>query len=89
MTEPGSTAETRRPVWICPNCGARLISKNLWHSCGNFTIADLFAGARPGVVELARKYVSLLQSLGDVQVIPQKTAASLCRTGSVRRLVSA
>jgi hypothetical protein len=50
-----------------------LISKNLWHSCGHFTIEDLFAGARPGVVELARKYVSLLQSLGDVQVIPQKT----------------
>jgi hypothetical protein len=50
-----------------------LITKNLWHSCGNFTIEDLFAGARPGVVELARQYVSLLQSLGDVQVIPQKT----------------
>ena len=73
MTEPGSTPETRRQIWICPDCGARLISKNLWHSCGSFTIEDLFAGARPGVVELARKYVSLLQSLGDVQVIPQKT----------------
>ena len=73
MTEPESTTGTRRPVWICPKCGARLISKNLWHSCGNFTIEDLFGGAGPGVVELARKYVSLLQSLGDVQVIPQKT----------------
>ena len=64
---------TRRPVWTCPNCGARLISKNLWHSCGNFTIEDLFARARPEVIELARQYVSLLRSLGDVQVIPQKT----------------
>jgi hypothetical protein len=73
MPDPGSKTATRRPVWICPNCGARLISKNLWHSCGNFTIEDLFAGARPGIVELARKYISLLQSLGDVQVIPQKT----------------
>jgi hypothetical protein len=63
----------KRPVWICPDCGARLISKNLWHSCGDFTIEDLFAGARPGVVELAREYALLLQSLGDVQVIPQKT----------------
>jgi hypothetical protein len=50
-----------------------LVSKNLWHSCGTFTIEDLFAGAKPGVVELARKYVRLLKSLGDVQVIPQKT----------------
>lgn len=62
-----------RPVWTCPKCGARLISKNLWHSCGKFTIESLFADARPGVIELARTYVSLLQSLGDVQVIPQKT----------------
>ena len=73
VTEPGSTATTRRPVWICPNCHARLISKNLWHSCGNFTIEDLFAGAKPRVLELACKFVSLAQSLGDVQVIPQKT----------------
>jgi hypothetical protein len=46
-TGPGSTTVTRRPVWTCPKYGARLISKNLWHSCGNFTIEDLFAGARP------------------------------------------
>ena len=73
MTEPRSTTVTRRPVWICPKCGARLISKNLWHSCGNFTIEDLFAGARPAVMALARRFVRLLRSLGDVQVIPQKT----------------
>ena len=63
----------RRPIWTCPECGARLISKNLWHSCGKFTLEALFAGAGPEVIELARKYVSLLHSLGDVQVIPQKT----------------
>ena len=67
------TTVKRRPVWTCPDCGARLISRNLWHSCGHFTIEDLFAGARPEIVKLARKYVSLLRSLGDVQVIPQKT----------------
>jgi hypothetical protein len=50
-----------------------LISKNLWHSCGRFTLEDLFAGARPGVLELARDYVRILRSLGDVQIIPQKT----------------
>jgi len=72
-TESGSTTGRRRPVWTCPKCGARLISKNLWHSCGTFTIEDLFTGARPGVVELARAFVGLLQSLGDVQVLSQKT----------------
>jgi hypothetical protein len=61
------------PLWICPHCGARLVSRNLWHSCGQFTLEDLFANSAPGVLDLAREYVSLLHSLGDVQVIPQKT----------------
>jgi hypothetical protein len=60
-------------VWICPRCGARLVSRNLWHSCGQYTLETLFAGAAPDVLELGRAYVAILQSLGDVQVIPQKT----------------
>jgi hypothetical protein len=65
--------DDRPAPWICPKCGARLVSRNLWHSCGRFTLEDLFANAHPGVLELARRYVDLLLSLGDVQVIPQKT----------------
>jgi hypothetical protein len=61
------------PLWVCPKCGARLVSRNLWHSCGRFTLEALFDDARPGVLGLARHYVRMLQSLGDVQVIPQKT----------------
>jgi hypothetical protein len=60
-------------LWICPRCGARLVSRNMWHSCGSFTLEDLFAGARPGVLDLARRYVAMLHDLGDVQVLPQKT----------------
>ena len=63
----------RPALWICPECGARLVTKNLWHSCGRFALEDLFANAAPGVLDLARKYVQLLCSLGDVQVLPQKT----------------
>ena len=60
-------------LWICPRCGARLASRNLWHSCGTFTLEELFAKAKPEALQLARKYVALLATLGDVQVIPQKT----------------
>jgi Domain of unknown function (DUF5655) len=60
-------------LWICPRCGARLVSRNLSHSCGRFTLEDLFANAAPGVLDLARRYVGVLHSLGDVQVLPQKT----------------
>jgi predicted transposase YbfD/YdcC len=67
------TPHQQGDVWICPQCGARLISRNLWHSCGQFTLKALFAGAAPGDLELARAYVAMLHSLGDVQVIAQKT----------------
>jgi hypothetical protein len=78
MAKRGSTkvvkAERgRRPLWVCPKCGARLVTRNLWHSCGRFTLEDLFANAPPEVLALARRYADLLHSLGDVQVIPQKT----------------
>jgi hypothetical protein len=36
-------------------------------------LEDLFVDSSPDVLELARDYVALLHSLGDVQVIPQKT----------------
>ena len=60
-------------VWTCPECGARLVSRNLWHSCGRFSLESLFANADEHALDLARMYVALLHGLGDVQVIPQKT----------------
>ena len=49
------------------------MSRNLWHSCGEHTLEALFAGAGPEALDLAREYVALLESLGDVQVLAQKT----------------
>ena len=60
-------------LWVCPHCAARLIGRNLWHSCWQFTLEALFAKAEPAALDLARQYVGMLHSLGDVQVIPQKT----------------
>ena len=60
-------------LWVCPKCGARLVSRNLSHSCGQFTLDDLFASAAPSVIDLARRYVEMLRSLGDVQALAQKT----------------
>ena len=62
-----------RAVWICPKCGARLVTRNLWHSCGQFTLEALVARSTPRVLALARATVRVLRALGDVQVLPQKT----------------
>ena len=45
----------------------------MWHSCGRFTLEALFSGSAPGILAAARKYVTVLDSLGHVQVLPQKT----------------
>jgi len=47
-------------ISICQRCGARLVTKNLWHSCGTFTLEGLFPRSEPAVVDLARKYVAVL-----------------------------
>jgi hypothetical protein len=49
------------------------VSRNLWHSCGRYSLESLFANADRHTLDLARRYVALLHTLGDVQVIPQKT----------------
>lgn len=59
--------------WVCPQCDARLVSRNLSHSCGQFTLKDLFAHSDPEVLGLARSYVAMLHGLGEGQVLPQKT----------------
>ena len=28
-----SERTSRRPLWVCPKCGHRFVTKNLWHSC--------------------------------------------------------
>jgi hypothetical protein len=58
---------------MCPKCGARLVTRNLWHSCGRFTLEALFARSDPAVLPVARRFIRMLRGLGDVQVIPQKT----------------
>src|SRR5215471_14273684 len=74
----GVPRQALRPVWRCPKCGARLVSRNLSHSCGRFTLERLLASSDRAVLSLARKYVAMLRSLGDVQVIPQKTRLVAC-----------
>jgi hypothetical protein len=66
-------------VWLCPRCGARWVTRNLWHSCVRVTLEESFARSEPHVLELARSYVMVLQSLGDVQVIPKGPGLSVSR----------
>ena len=63
----------KTPLWRCPKCGHRFASKNLWHSCGRFRLADHFAGRDPAVRSLWDQFVALLRRNGPVTVYAQKT----------------
>ena len=47
MVEEHGTRGNLPPLWVCPNCGARLVSRNLWHSCVQLTLDELFATSDP------------------------------------------
>jgi len=62
-----------RPLWKCPKCGERFVTRNMWHSCGKFTLEALFARSEPHVFGLFNKFAGMVSSCGSVTVIPQKS----------------
>jgi len=61
------------PLWHCPRCGAKLVTRDMWHSCGNYTIKDLFARSEPNVIRIFRTLAAMVRECGPVTIIPQKT----------------
>lgn len=66
-----------KPLWTCPKCGARFVTKNMSHSCGSFTIDALLAkcGAktRETFVALTKAVMAIAS---DAVIVPQKTRAA-------------
>ncbi len=63
----------QRPLWRCPKCGHSFVTRNLWHSCGKYPLADHFKN-KPQRLRLAfRRYVELAKACGPVTVYAQKT----------------
>jgi hypothetical protein len=62
-----------RPLWTCPRCGAKLISRNLWHSCGQATLAEWKTRMGPGARRLYNRFESLIAACGPYHIAPAKT----------------
>jgi Domain of unknown function (DUF5655) len=62
-----------KPLWRCPQCGERFVTANIWHSCGKYSLDDLFARSEPHVLKLFRKFAKMVRACGPVTIIPQKT----------------
>ncbi len=64
---------TKAPLWQCPLCGARFVTRNMSHSCGRYRLADLFRGKPRAVRTAYDRLRVLIQACGPVEIIPQKT----------------
>lgn len=67
------------PLWICPKCGARLLTRNLWHSCGLATLDDWKARMGPRARRLYRGFERMIASCGEYHVAPAKTRIAFLR----------
>ncbi|HEX5190172.1 MAG TPA: DUF5655 domain-containing protein [Streptosporangiaceae bacterium] len=67
-----------RPRWTCPRCGRSFASRNQTHTCARLGELDRhFAGCDPTVRETFDRVLAAAQSLGQVQVLPEKTRIAL------------
>jgi hypothetical protein len=73
VSKPGKPNGGERPLWSCPRCGLKFISKNLWHSCGQATLADWKRKMGPHAQRLYRRFEQLISRCGPFHVSPAKT----------------
>jgi hypothetical protein len=65
--------QTKKPLWECPACGQRFVSRNASHSCGHHTIDEHFQGKSPGVRALFDALLDAARERGPVHAYAQKT----------------
>ena len=68
-----SEQRQNRPLWTCPQCSRRFANQNQSHACGRYTLSEHLEGKSPEVLALYSRLQELVQSLGPVIVLPEKT----------------
>jgi hypothetical protein len=76
-------------LWECPKCGAKLITRNLSHSCGDYSVEKFLNGKGERARSLFYLFVRLIENCGPFHVAPAKTRVAfmaLVRFASVNRV---
>ncbi|HEY7029215.1 MAG TPA: DUF5655 domain-containing protein [Gemmatimonadales bacterium] len=63
----------RPPLWTCPRCRHRFVTRNLWHSCIRVPLANHFVGKDPKVRVLFNHLRRMIRRCGPVTIYAQKT----------------
>lgn len=66
-------SRSSRPLWTCPKCGAKLLTRNLWHSCGLATMESWRAKMGPRARAMFDRFEAMIAECGEYYVAPAKT----------------
>ena len=69
---PATRPARKPPLWRCPRCGHRFVTRDQWHSCGRYRLADHFRGKDPAVRRVLDRLVALARDCGPVTAYAQK-----------------
>lgn len=87
--KPPTQSAGTATLWKCPDCGAKLIAKNLSHACGAFSVEKFLEGKTGIGRELFGRFATLIARCGPYEVAPAKTRVAFMgkvRFASVNRV---
>lgn len=61
------------PLWKCPKCGHRFVTRNLWHSCVRVALVDHFRGKPIQRKKTWDHWLAAARECGRVQAYAQKS----------------
>ena len=67
------TARPQKALWHCPACGRGFANSNQTHVCGRHALADHFTGKPTLVRDIFDAFLAMLEGIGPVTVVPEKT----------------
>jgi len=74
---PTRVAKPLTPLWKCPKCGHRFVTKNLSHSCVNVPLAQHFRGRPPERKRTWDRWLAAVRACGKVTMYAQKSRITI------------
>jgi len=60
-------------LWTCPKCGRKLVGRNMWHACGDYSVEKFLEGKGDRARDLFDRFEGLIAACGPYEVAPAKT----------------
>jgi hypothetical protein len=60
------------PLWTCPKCGHRFVTRNMWHSCRRTPLSAVLRGVPADHVAVFRRFRDLLRQHGPLITVARR-----------------